>query len=88
MTDAVSGELAKVRKSAIEERNAKQGMTRVTVQVGHCSLAVGAAEVVKAVEETLPEDAYLVVAGCDGACLMSKSEAVRHNRLTGSPANT
>ena len=68
MTDAVSDALRSIRKSAEEEQGAKNSMTRVTVQVGHCSLAVGADEVVEAVRETLPGDAYLVAAGCDGAC--------------------
>ena len=68
MTDAVSDALRSIRRSAEEEQGSKNSMTRVTVQVGHCSLAVGADEVVKAVRETLPGDAYLVIAGCDGAC--------------------
>ena len=68
MTDAVSDALRSIRESAEEEQGAKNSMTRVTVQVGHCSLAVGADEVVEAVRETLPGDAYLATAGCDGAC--------------------
>ena len=68
MTDAVSDALGAIRRSAEEERDAKSGMTRVTVQVCHCSLAVGAGEVMEAARETLPGDAYLVTAGCDGAC--------------------
>jgi NADH:ubiquinone oxidoreductase subunit F (NADH-binding)/(2Fe-2S) ferredoxin len=46
------------------------GKTRVTVQTGHCSQAVGAGRVAQALEEALSQrgDAYLVQAGCDGAC--------------------
>jgi len=68
LTDAVSDALGAIRRSAEEERDAKSGMTRVTVQACHCSLAVGAGEVMEAARETLPGDAYLVTAGCDGAC--------------------
>ena len=68
MTDAVSEALKSIRRSAEDEQGSKNSMTRVTVQVGHCSLAVGADEVVEAARETLPGDAYLVAAGCDGAC--------------------
>ena len=41
---------------------------RVAVQVGHCSAALGAEEVVEAFREDLLENAKLVVTGCDGAC--------------------
>ena len=46
------------------------GKTRVAVQVGHCSQAVGAREVAEALRDALGNNAaiYLVVAGCDGAC--------------------
>ena len=68
MTDVAADALRSIRESAEEEQGARNSMTRVTVQVGHCSLAVGADEVVEAVRETLPGDAYLATAGCDGAC--------------------
>ena len=42
--------------------------TRVALQVGHCSQSVGAGDLVGPLAGALPEDAYLVVAGCDGAC--------------------
>ena len=47
-----------------------QEMTRVVVQVGHCSQAVGAAEVAEAMRRAPSgrPGAYMVVAGCDGAC--------------------
>ena len=44
------------------------GKTRVVVQTGHCSQSVGAGRVAEVLAESLPENAYLVVAGCDGAC--------------------
>ena len=37
-------------------------------QVGHCSQAVGAAQVAQTVKGSLSDDAYVVIAGCDGAC--------------------
>ena len=46
----------------------RDGKTRVALQIGHCSQAVGATEVADALAESLPENAYLVTAGCDGAC--------------------
>lgn len=44
-----------------------KGKTRIVVQVGHTSLAVGAQEVVDAIKMHLPDNAYLVIAGDDGA---------------------
>ena len=56
--------------SAAQERRDVQrlGKTRITVQVGHCSQSVGAGEVAAALADSLPDSAYLTVAGCDGAC--------------------
>ncbi len=68
MTDAVGEALESIRNAIAEEQRARTSMTRVVVQVGHCSQAVGAAKVADAVVQALPEDAYLVTAGCDGAC--------------------
>ncbi len=44
--------------------------TRVIVQVGHCSQAVGAAQVAEALKAALSgrSGVDLVIAGCDGAC--------------------
>ena len=55
----------KARQGSSATRN---GKTRLAVQVGHCSQSVGAAAVAGALKDSLPEDAYMVVAGCDGAC--------------------
>jgi NADH-quinone oxidoreductase subunit F len=41
---------------------------RVVVQLGHCSSSLGANDVVKSFADYLTSDAYMVVAGCDGAC--------------------
>ena len=44
--------------------------TRVVVQVGHCSQAVGATQVAEALQAELSgySSVELVIAGCDGAC--------------------
>ena len=47
---------------------AHSGKTRIAIQVGHCSQAVGAAQVAQTVKGSLSDDAYVVIAGCDGAC--------------------
>ena len=61
--------LAQLKRAAEERwRSAHGDQTRVAVQVGHCSQAVGAAEVLKTLADSVPESAYVVEAGCDGAC--------------------
>jgi NADH:ubiquinone oxidoreductase subunit F (NADH-binding) len=54
------------------------GKPRVVVQVGHCSQAVGAAEVAEALKAALADHtaAYLVIAGCDGACFAAPQVVV------------
>lgn len=47
---------------------AREAKTRVAVQVAHCSKAVGAKQIADLLGNSLPDNAYLVVAGCDGAC--------------------
>ena len=69
MDGPVSMSFDELKQSARERwDSARKGKTRVAVQVGHCSRSVGAAEVAEALTDTLPESAYLVIAGCDGAC--------------------
>ena len=53
--------------------------TRVTVQVGQCSQAVGAGAVADALGEALASrnDCYLVVSGCDGACFAAPQVVVQ-----------
>lgn len=68
MTDAVLQALEHICNAVVEAHKARADMTRIVVQVGQCSRAVGADDVVDAVTETLTDSAYLVIAGCDGAC--------------------
>ena len=52
--------------------------TRVMVQVGQCSQAVGADAVVQRLNEELAsrDDAYTVITGCDGACFVAPQVVV------------
>ena len=54
----------------------REGKTRVVIQVGHCSHSVGAADVAESAGAAPPGDAYLVIAGCDGACFEAPKIAV------------
>ena len=66
-----------LRRLARERHDAERSdKTRVVVQVGHCSQSVGAASVAATLAASLPEDAYQVVAGCDGACFAGTQVAV------------
>ncbi len=61
--------IASLRSAAEKRRDSdRSGKTWVVVQVGHCSQAVGAAEVAEAVRTAAPEDYGVAIAGCDGAC--------------------
>ena len=61
--------LAQLREAARARLSSgREGKRRIVVQLGHCSQSVGANEVALAIEESLPDDAYLLTAGCDGAC--------------------
>ncbi|MDE2843302.1 MAG: (2Fe-2S) ferredoxin domain-containing protein, partial [Chloroflexota bacterium] len=55
--------------------------TRVTVQVGQCSQAVGADAVADAMREALAlrDDCYLVLSGCDGACFAAPQVMVQES---------
>ena len=96
MTDGpVSMTFDELKWSARERWDrARKGKTRVSVQVGHCSQSVGAAQVAAALTEALPESAYLVTAGCDGACYdaptvvatTSSNDLNRFTRLTAGSA--
>ena len=63
-----------------EGRNS--GKTRVVVQVGHCSQALDAGEVARALGRALSQrqDAHLAVAGCDGACFAAPQVTVSRPR--------
>ncbi len=54
------------------------GRTRVMVQAGQCSLALGAGEVAQSLAAELEShgNAYLVVTGCDGACFAAPQVVV------------
>ena len=56
------------------------GKTRVVVQVGHCSQAVGAERVADQLRAALAgrPNAHLVVAGCDGACFAAPQVSVTY----------
>jgi NADP-reducing hydrogenase subunit HndC len=65
---SVYSELQQAAQQHLQEKTS--GKTRVLIQVGHCSQAVGALEVADALRDALAgcSNAYLVTAGCDGAC--------------------
>ena len=68
MTQAISQAMESLREAAAGQQAALEGSTRVVVQVGQCSQAIGALDVVDALRRVLPDNDYLVTAGCDGAC--------------------
>ena len=84
-------------KSSAERRaqESHTGRTRVTLQVGHCSTAVGASDVVEVLAAALPDTAYLAVGGCDGACFAAPrvlvgepgEHVVAHSRVTPAAAD-
>ena len=67
-----------LREQARRDRRAAAGKTRVMVQVGQCSRAVGADIVFDQLHEALESrtDAYLVATGCDGACFAAPQVVV------------
>ena len=70
----VSDAIESLNESAQQRQiKSRWGKARVAVQVSHCSQSVGAAEVARAVADALPDDAYLVTTGCDGACFAAPS---------------
>ena len=82
---ATMNALDAIRRSAQERRDADRGENlRVVAQVGHCSQSVGAAEVAQALIDSIPDNAYAVIAGCDGACfeapqiVVSDDTGVKH----------
>ena len=69
MSNKAAVALEQLRRSARERMDADVGdRVRVVVQVGHCSLSVGASDVLEALSDSLSDSARLVVAGCDGTC--------------------
>ena len=77
MSQSASEAVEVLRRSARERREAVAGdRRRVLVQVGHCSQSVGAAEVARTLTAALSNDAYVVIAGCDGACFQAPKVVV------------
>jgi NADH:ubiquinone oxidoreductase subunit F (NADH-binding)/(2Fe-2S) ferredoxin len=68
MTSHVQRALDALKASATQRAAAHSDMTRIVVQVGHCSAAVGADQVAKALASQVPDSSYIVTTGCDGAC--------------------
>ncbi len=64
-----------------ERLGRRSGMTRVMVQVGQCSQAVGAQEVADRLAESLAThpNANLVLTGCDGACFAAPQVVVEES---------
>ena len=90
MSETAAQSYARIAASARERLDERAGRTRIVVQVGHCSQAVGASEVSAAFEAALPDSSHLVSAGCDGACFAAPQVLVttddgnttRHCRVT------
>ena len=68
-----------IRDRALQRRTEPAAnRTRVMVQVGQCSQAVGGEEVFRRLKDVLEArtDAYLVATGCDGACFAAPQVVV------------
>ena len=77
MSQSASEAVEVLRRSARERREAVAGdRRRVLVQIGHCSQSVGAAEVARTLTAAISNDAYVVIAGCDGACFQAPKVVV------------
>ena len=70
--------LTALRNQALVNLAADAGMTRVTVQWGHCSQAVGADRIFGRLAEAMANrlDVRVVAAGCDGACFAATQVTV------------
>lgn len=67
-----------LRDAAVERGAALSNLTRVVVQWGHCSQAVGAGEVHRLLSHLFEDrdDVSVIAAGCDGACFAATQVAV------------
>ena len=67
-----------MRRAAMERRSGSAGITRVVVQWGHCSQAVGAGEVHGRLAGLFRgrDDVVVAAAGCDGACFAATQVTV------------
>ena len=71
--------LSDLSQQALEARTAARNATRVLVQWGHCSQAVGADLIYRRLAEALAgqPDVSLVATGCDGACFAATQVVVQ-----------
>ena len=67
-----------MRDAALERRTRLADVTRAVVQWGHCSQAVGAAEIHRRLVRRFEgrDDVFVVAAGCDGACFAATQVVV------------
>ena len=67
-----------LRDAAVELSAAQSDVTRVVVQWGHCSQAVGGGDVHRRLADLFQgrDDVSVVVAGCDGACFAATQVVV------------
>ncbi len=49
---------------------------KITVQVGHCGVAVGASDLARRVADRFSDAAPVIIAGCDGACFAAPTVVV------------
>lgn len=68
--------LERLRAHAGDQADRNAGKTRVVLQLDHSSSAVGGGEVASALTESLPDSAYLVIAGSDGASFQAPKVVV------------
>ena len=71
--------LSDLSQQALEARTAARNATRVLVQWGHCSQAVGADLIYRRLAEALAgqSEVSLVATGCDGACFAATQVVVQ-----------
>lgn len=91
MASSPTDKIRDLHHSAQERYDIDQSKkTRVLVQHGHCSQSVGAADIETELAVSLPPNAYLTTAGCDGACFAgtqvvvttANGNTIRHTRVT------
>ena len=76
MTDDPRVALDQLKSRAGSRAATNAGKIRVVLQLDHSSSAVGGGEVANALMEALPESAYLVIAGSDGASFQAPKVVV------------
>lgn len=68
--------LDRLRTRAHDRAALNAGRTRVVIQLDHSSSAVGGSEAADALMEALPDSAYLIIAGSDGASFQAPKVVV------------